>query len=1336
MRKKRQVRLVSELSGKRARHRSMRPALLFMVLFALCAMIAGTSDALFSNRIPSFGKAQAQARGSAAIESARDPGSGAGKGQLQGLSQSAAQQVQALIAEKESRTPAQQKIDSQLIYAAKMHRGESIAAGIQTLEVEVGADAAGMLTVDISASIDDQLLASLRRMGITYSNVFPQYHALRAVASLDQLEAIASLSQVRFIQPKQEARTNQRAGAVDGESNARASGSFPSAQKRLEQVRRALAQAGVQTEPGATTNILPNGYAPVGAANAEGVITHRAYSARGTFNTDGTGIRIGFLSDSAKPASVATSQASGDLPPTCSSLLPLKTEHCVNVVPGQDGAAVSGALDEGIAMMEVVHDLAPGAQLYFATAFTGITAFAQNIGDLRNIYSCDIIVDDVGYFVESPFQDGQGPLVISPTNGGIVTQAVNDAVASGALYFSSAANSGNKNDNTSGTWEGDFNDGGASGAPLPAGNVHNFGGQNFDTLTVSGGGAPINLIWSDPLGGSSNDYDLFRLNAAGTTIIASSTNIQSGTQDPIEQISQSTANPRIVILKKVGAAGRFLHLDTNRGQLSISTQGNTHGHNAASGAYGVAATPAYSPFSFPVGPTSFFGPFANPFSGTNVIETFSSDGPRRVFFNGDGTAITPGDFSSTGGLVLQQPLITAADGEEVTGVGGFPNPFFGTSCAAPSGAAIAALLKSANGALTQAQIKTALTSSAIDIETPGTDRDAGAGIVMAYPALQAAGVTGKAYLEPTAFVAAELCCNGNGLIEPNEVASLGITLNNTGLLSATGITTTLTTSTPNVSILQGSSNYSNLAAGSSGSNTTQYQFSLGTAVPVDQIVSFTLTINYAGGWNPSQVINFTLQTGRQPITTALDTTAPAASISFPNNSTSTQTARLFRANPASSCAVPKAFPGTSGSGSRRFDSYTLTNPTGSAVCVTATIQPDKASTDFLILAAYSGNYNPASLGTNYLADIGTSPSLGYTKPMSFTVPGSGTVVVVVDEVTALGTGTNTPYTLQVSGLPVTAPSATCTIICPANITQSNDLNQCGAVVNYPAPAAAPACGTVTCSPASGSFFPKGTTTVTCLSNGGAGPESCSFTVTVNDTQAPHVGTCPADIVKQVDPGQQTAVATFETPGASDNCPGVTIACSPASGAAFPIGTTTVTCTATDGSSNTSSCNFTVTVLTPRPWTSAGSTGTIDEDSLSKIAVQNFTARFVNGQIGTGTIRYNITATRGISTYCPATQSVVNVRFRNSDNTGTHAQVKFEIHRSNIVTGGNDVIFSFNSNGLGAGNAFTTASIAPNIDFDFGNYVYWIEGTVFRDDAGQSADLGSIEIYESAGTLCP
>lgn len=170
---------------------------------------------------------------------------------------------------------------------------------------------------------------------------------------------------------------------------------------------------------------------------------------------------------------------------------------------------------------------------------------------------------------------------------------------------------------------------------------------------------------------------------------------------------------------------------------------------------------------------------------------------------------------------------------------------------------------------------------------------------------------------------------------------------------------------------------------------------------------------------------------------------------------------------------------------------------------------------------------------------------------------------------------------------------------------------------------------------------------------------------------------------------------------------------------------------------TSSCNFTVTVKPPRYWSTIGSGGTADEDSASLVSYDDFGVKLKDGQTGTATVRYNITATQGISAWCPATQSVVFVRFRNSDNAGTHARVKFEIHRTSVLNGGNDTVFSFNSDGLGTGNTFTSASLAPNIDFDFSSYVYWIEATVFRDQAGQFADLGSIEIYESDGTTpCP
>src|SRR6266852_5732250 len=440
--------------------------------------------------------------------------------------------------------------------------------------------------------------------------------------------------------------------------------------------------------------------------------------------------------------------------------------------------------------------------------------------------------------------------VISTNNAGVATQAVNDVVASGALYFSAAANSGNKNDGTSGTWEGDFVDGGTLSL-VPGGKVHDFDPtaavSQYDTITASGG--PLNLHWADPLGGASNDYDLFVLNSTGTAVVASSTNIQSGTQDPYEQVnSGNILNNRVVILQKTGAANRFLHLSTNRGRLNFNTEGETHGHNAASGAYGVAAVCAVC--TFPA-----------VFNSGNKVETFSSDGPRRIFFNGNSTAITPGNFSSNGGTVLQKPDVTAADGVSVSGAGGFPTKFYGTSAAAPHAAAIAALIRSANPALTPAQIKAVLTSTAVDIEGAGTDRNSGAGILMPYSALQSMGgpVVGKAFLELGSVTQSQ---SGGASITPGQSGTVNIILNNTGLLAASGINTTLSSSTSGVTIVNGNSTYPNLAASvGSAANNTPFSISLSSSMPADPNVKFTLTINYSGGHQPSQSWDFSVQFG-------------------------------------------------------------------------------------------------------------------------------------------------------------------------------------------------------------------------------------------------------------------------------------------------------------------------------------------------------------------------------------------------------------------------------------------------------------------------------------------
>ena len=123
------------------------------------------------------------------------------------------------------------------------------------------------------------------------------------------------------------------------------------------------------------------------------------------------------------------------------------------------------------------------------------------------------------------------------------------------------------------------------------------------------------------------------------------------------------------------------------------------------------------------------------FNGSESVRPASSDGPRRIFFQSDGTPITPGNFSSTGGRVLQKPDIVAAScvSTATPGLG----TFCGTSSAAPHAAALAALMLEAAGGpdnVTLSELQSAFTESALDIEAPGIDRDSGSGIVMAPPA--------------------------------------------------------------------------------------------------------------------------------------------------------------------------------------------------------------------------------------------------------------------------------------------------------------------------------------------------------------------------------------------------------------------------------------------------------------------------------------------------------------------------------------------------------------------------------------------------------------------------
>jgi hypothetical protein len=192
----------------------------------------------------------------------------------------------------------------------------------------------------------------------------------------------------------------------------------------------------------------------------------------------------------------------------------------------------------------------------------------------------------------------------------------------------------------------------------------------------------------------------------------------------------------------------------------------------------------------------------------------------------------------------------------------------------------------------------------------------------------------------------------------------------------------------------------------------------------------------------------------------------------------------------------------------------------------------------------------------------------------------------------VGVATVTYTATDAAGLTATA-TQTVTVVdatrpqltCPANVIRPTDAGQCSAVVSYAAPVATDNCpsANVTCSPPSGSSFPRGTTIVTCTATDSAhNQRSCAFTVTVNDAQQPAIA-CPAAITKSADPNLCSAVVTFPAPQVSDNCAGAGApVCAPPSGTAFPVGTTTVTCAVTDAAGNSNSCGFAVTVVDAQP----------------------------------------------------------------------------------------------------------------------------------------------------------
>jgi len=475
----------------------------------------------------------------------------------------------------------------------------------------------------------------------------------------------------------------------------------------------------------------------VGAVTSRADVALKSDIAKAAFSLDGTGQKVGILSDSF----------------ACNG------NRDANTLPGAG-------------MGELVHDIAPGAAIAFATVNSSQAAFATAITSLCSApVNSTVVVDDVIFFAEPMYQDG------------IIAQEAAACVATGVPFYSSAGNSANQAFKQS---FADINPAVDDQAIPPSGNdLHQW---RTTTGSIRDGFIAVTLQpnekftavlqWNQPFdsvsigSGSQIDMDLYIVptpNIAGlnTPLISSiATQGTSGapTGDAIEMAgyTNTTGAVRTVYVAVDHFAGSQTTIPQNgitpvelrlvffgNGTIEGVTNSTSafggptiYGHPMAAGVSSVAAVPWYETANF--NPNSPPGPHtATPTAVTDPEDFSSRGGTLSIQFDTTGafsmrTSFEP-DISSVDGNNTRFFLGSALNlGGTFGEPDGFPN-FFGTSAAAPNAAAVAALIRQRNNARTPAQINTALESTAIDITgfraAVGDDDVTGIGLIDANAAI-------------------------------------------------------------------------------------------------------------------------------------------------------------------------------------------------------------------------------------------------------------------------------------------------------------------------------------------------------------------------------------------------------------------------------------------------------------------------------------------------------------------------------------------------------------------------------------------------------------------------
>lgn len=475
-----------------------------------------------------------------------------------------------------------------------------------------------------------------------------------------------------------------------------------------------------------------------GSTISEGLGQLRVDEAREEFELRGKGVTVGVLSDSYDTASGTATDAaddvlSNDLPGplgTCS-------EQQLPVGVLEEASQKEG--DEGRAMLQIVHDLAPHASLAFATAFESEESFAQNIERLAAPVSAggadaDVIVDDVAWFEEPFFQDGP------------VAAAINEVTAAGVTYLSATGNDNlfDSEGNEIASWEApEFRDSGVCPAAILV--VPEFNGthcMDFDPgigsdptfgITVEAGETlTVDLQWAEPWNGVGTDLDAFLLSGAGTILTGSvdQNDGPTGTQRPVEilQWENTAASPRTVRL----AINRFAGGDPRLKFILLQNGGGVSGVEYPESSGEDVVGPAIYGHA---GAASAISVAAVPFVNSDTIEPYSSRGPVVHYFGpveGAGPAPPLGSPE-----VVAKPDLTATDCGATTFfafLSGSTWRFCGTSAAAPHAAAVAALVRQAKSSLSVQQVRDALSETAVPVGSFPAEA-AGAGLVDAFEAI-------------------------------------------------------------------------------------------------------------------------------------------------------------------------------------------------------------------------------------------------------------------------------------------------------------------------------------------------------------------------------------------------------------------------------------------------------------------------------------------------------------------------------------------------------------------------------------------------------------------------